>query len=213
MHTITKAISNQQQKMENQSTIETMNEESIIGLEQVIKNLIAEEKYIMIHLPIHSIDGVECRVNLEADKSRNYIKLEMKTGNCFILKNDDCEFYQYYANVWVIGRKEPREIAVEMLNLFDKLRYNRIANKFTLGPIIDWGKIIFTKNVILKQTACCVCFEASTPNIQCKHCICIPCMDKIEQTQVDNGDMSDEEEDKQLLCPICRQEIVLDDNC
>jgi len=198
--------------MENQSII---NEESILGLEQVIKNLIAEEKDIILYLPIHSIDGVECSVKLESDKDprlrHDFIRLSMTTNDCFLLKNEDFENYQYYSNYWTIGQKEPRNIAVEILNLFDKLRYNRITNKFTQDPIVDWSKIIFTKNVILKQTTCCVCFEASTPNIKCKHCICIPCMDKIERTQLDNGDMSDDEEDTQLLCPICREQIVLDE--
>jgi|GWRWMinimDraft_12_1066020.scaffolds.fasta_scaffold00440_2 hypothetical protein len=191
--------------MENQSTI---SEESILGLEYVIKNLIAEEKDIILYLPIHSIDGVECRVNLESDKDPRHevIRLRMNTGNCFLLKNEDYENYQYYSNYWTIGQKEPRQIAVEILNLFDKLHYNRITNKFTLDPIVDWSKIIFTKNVILKQATCCVCFEASTPNIQCKHCVCIPCMDKIDKSQL----VSDDEEDTELLCPLCRQEIVLD---
>ena len=179
-------------------------------MEQIVEQIKTSlEKCSVLHLPILTVDSIKVdaylrkntyQVGLVGSKdpvpkvtvytlSITSRKLCVDSCDCCDEDGGKCEQselvdYSYYT--------EPVELD-NLSTVLSSLKFNRFECRFEMKQSIDWS-FLTSETVKLRYEQCCVCFEATNMETNCKHALCVPCYDSIKRD--DDGDTP---------CPLCRE--------
>ena len=175
------------------------------------------KKYIF---PISSIDDIGVRVII--DKTH----LEITSNSINSLMYDDIDMTQLgLFPIQELNDDFNEEMFVKIDTILKELVFDKFMGKFIIGNIGDEEqKYITEKEYIIglnnpkikvdeKYSECCVCLCNTTTKPKCKHTICIPCADKIQEYYCENcdedGGVCNNEGCSMKRCPICRESLFI----
>jgi len=174
-------------------------------------------KYIF---PISTIDDIGVRVVINKEK------LKIESNSIYSLKYDN--FNNAPLGVFPIQELNDdftEEMFVKMNTILKELVFDKFMGKFITGNIGDEEQKYITEREYIiglnnpkikineKYSECCVCLCNTTTKSKCKHTICIPCADKIQEYYCENcdedGGICDTEGCGMKRCPICRETLYI----
>ena len=174
------------------------------------------KKYLF---PISTIDDIGVRVNV----NKKYLEIESNSINSLIcggdIDNTPLGMFPIQENYEDFNEK----MFVKMNTLLEKLVFDKFMGKFRTEVGNEEQKYITEREYIIglnnpkikveeKYGECCVCLCNTTTKSKCKHSICIPCADKIEEYhcgECDNDADCDNEGCCMKRCPICRETLFI----
>ena len=169
------------------------------------------------NFPISSIDDIGVRVEI----TKTHLVILSNSINC-------CDMDNTLLGCFYIQEHETRHIdfneehLVKVNTILEKLVFNKFMGKFKTEVEDEEPKYITEKEYVIglnnpkikvmeKYSECCVCLCNTMSKTKCKHFICIPCADKIEEWycgECDDGECNDED-CSMKRCPICRQTLTI----
>jgi len=169
--------------------------------------------------PISKIDDIGVRVVID---KRN-LHIESNSINSLMYDNLDNTQLGVF-NIQELNNDFDEEMFVKMNTILKELVFDKFMGKFITGNIGDEEQKYITEREYIiglnnpkikineKYSECCVCLCNTTTKSKCKHTICIPCADKIQEYYCENCDEDgdcDNEGCGMKRCPICRETLFI----
>jgi len=170
--------------------------------------------------PISKIDDIGVRVVID---KRN-LHIESNSINSLMYDNLDNTQLGVF-NIQELNNDFDEEMFVKMNTILKELVFDKFMGKFITGNIGDEEQKYITESeyiiglnnpkikVFEKYNECCVCLCNTTTKSKCKHTICIPCADKIQEYYCENcdedGGVCNTEGCSMKRCPICRETLFI----
>ena len=167
--------------------------------------------------PISTIDGIGVRVEI----SKRHLEITSNSINS--LMYDDIDMTQLgLFPIQELNNDFTEEMFAKINTILEKLVFDKFMGKFRTEVGDEEQKYITEKEYIIglnnpkikveeKYSECCACFCNTMTKTKCKHFICIPCADKIEEYHCGecDGDGCDNESCGMKRCPICRETLFI----
>ena len=160
--------------------------------------------------PIKSICGINIHLELEfQSQGANAKQCVMKiiTFDVKYSRNFDAELFSHTLELiqptvdfTLFTVEKITNYVNQMLDIIPTLRLDKLKAKLTQDDPIDttYFELFKFENTELKYDICSVCHDLCNTKTECKHSICILCVSKLD------GYESDEDEDPEYDCPLCR---------
>ena len=169
--------------------------------------------------PISTIDDIGVRVVVDK------LHLEITSSGINSLMYDNIDATQL--GVFLIQENDKdfdEEKFVKVNTILKELVFDKFMGKFITGNIGDEEQKYITEREYIiglnnpkikvdeKYNECCVCLCNTTTKSKCKHTICIPCADKVQDYYCGDCDIDgdcDNEGCGMKRCPICRETLYI----
>ena len=143
----------------------------------------------MIHIPIHSIDGVNVCVNIVSPGKCEEGCTCKKTLMYLLVDYDNSEIR---SERFPINNQEEFDIIVAKITCWE---FDKFSNQFVDGsdPVEDpeFFKCFESDKIKFSYDDCCVCLEKTKGKTKCNHHICLACFTNLKKPK----------------CPLCRADI------
>ena len=172
------------------------------------------------YFPISTIDGIGVRVEI----NKRHLEIESNSINSLMYGDDFGNSQLGLFPIQELNKDFTEEMFVKMNTILETLVFDKFIGKFRTEVGEEEQKYITEKEYIIglnnpriiveeKYSECCVCLCNTMTKSKCKHFICIPCADKIEEYHCgecdkDHGDC-DNEGCCMKRCPICRETLFI----
>lgn len=167
--------------------------------------------------PISTINSIGVRVEI------NKTHLEITSNSINSLMSDNIDMTQLgIFFIQPLSQGFDEESFVKVNTLLEKLVFDKFMGKFRTEVGDEEQKYITEREYIIglnnpnikveeKYSECCVCFCNTMTKSRCKHSICIPCADKIEEYYCGecDGEVGCDEGCSMKRCPICRETLYI----
>lgn len=174
------------------------------------------KKYIF---PISTIDDIGVRVEI----SKKHLEIESNSIHS-LMYGDFGNTQLGLFPIQELNDDFNEEMFAKMNTILKELVFDKFMGKFAIGNIGEEEQKYITEKeyiiglnnpkikVVEKYSECCVCLCNTTTISKCKHSICIPCADKIEEYHCGECDIDgdcDNEGCAMKRCPICRETLFI----
>jgi hypothetical protein len=160
--------------------------------------------------PIRSICGMKVHIELSFESlglKRKQCTMRINTFDVLYSENSETQLFSYTfdsidpaTNFTIFTEEKIIDYIKQMLDIIPTLRLDKLKACLTQREPMDTSYFELFKfdNTELKYDICSVCHELCGTKTKCKHTICIECASKLD------GYQSDEDEDPEYDCPLCR---------
>jgi len=174
------------------------------------------------YFPISMIDDIGVRVVV----NKRHLEIESNSINSLMGDDDDGDIVDTQLGMFPIQELNDdfnEEMFDKMNTILRELVFDKFIGKFVIGNVGNEEQKYITEReyiiglnnpkitVIEKYNECCVCFCNTTTKTKCKHFICIPCADLMDEYDCGEcgGNCCDKDSCGMKRCPICRETLYI----